>query len=131
MPISVTGTAPPQGHYSAAMRHGGLVYVSGQLGLRADGSHTTHFSFEDQARQAMQNVLSILADAGLGAENVLKVTAYIVGVANWPAFNAVYAEMMGTARPARCVVPVPELHHGYLIEIEAVAAETGDTARAL
>jgi 2-iminobutanoate/2-iminopropanoate deaminase len=50
------------------------------------------------------------------------VTAFIVGVANWPAFNSTYAEMMGPARPARSVVPAPELHHGYLIEIEAVAA---------
>ena len=44
------------------------------------------------------------------------------GIANWPAFNTLYAELLGAARPARAVVPVPELHHGYLIEIEAIAA---------
>jgi 2-iminobutanoate/2-iminopropanoate deaminase len=43
-------------------------------------------------------------------------------VENWPAFNSVYAEVMGEARPARSVVPVPELHYGYLVEIDAIAA---------
>ena len=47
-------------------------------------------------------------------------TAYIVGVENWPAFNRVYTEAFGNAKPARTVVPVAELHHGYLVEIEAI-----------
>lgn len=51
-------------------------------------------------------------------------TAYIVGVVNWPAFNKVYAELMGDARPARTVVPVPELHHGYLVEVDAIGVRS-------
>ena len=47
-------------------------------------------------------------------------TAYIVGVENWPRFNAVYAEMLGDAKASRTVVPVTELHHGYLVEVDAV-----------
>ena len=43
------------------------------------------------------------------------------GRQNWPAFNRIYAEMFGDAKPARTVVPVPELHHGYLVEVEAIA----------
>jgi enamine deaminase RidA (YjgF/YER057c/UK114 family) len=50
------------------------------------------------------------------------VTAYIVGVENWPLFNRVYADVFGDAWPARSVVPVSELHHGYLIEVEAIVA---------
>jgi 2-iminobutanoate/2-iminopropanoate deaminase len=49
------------------------------------------------------------------------VTAYLVGVEHWPAFNAIYAEVLDNHRPARAVVPVPALHHGYLIELEAIA----------
>jgi 2-iminobutanoate/2-iminopropanoate deaminase len=128
-PISVPHALPPQGHYSMGIRHGGLVYVSGQLGMRADGSHTADLPFEDQVRQAMQNLLAVLGSAGLGPENILKVTAYIVGVANWPAFNVIYAEIMGAARPARSVVPVPELHYGYKVEIEAIAAEPGERGK--
>jgi reactive intermediate/imine deaminase len=121
-PITPAGVAPPGGHYSTAVRHRDVVYVSGQLPVQGDGSHSAHLSFDDQARQAMQNLLAVLASAGAGPGDVLKVTAYIVGVTNWPAFNGVYAEIMGEARPARSVVPVPELHYGYLVEIDAIAA---------
>ena len=53
--------------------------------------------------------------------DLLSVTVYVVGIQHWPAFDQVYARYLGEHRPARAVVPVPELHHGYLIEIEAVA----------
>jgi len=112
--------AQPGGHYSHAARFGELVFTSGQLGMRPDGSHTTHLGFEDQVRQAMRNLFAALQAGGAEAANILKVTAYIVGVENWPRFNAIYAEMMGEWRPARTVVPVPQLHHGYLVEIDAV-----------
>lgn len=126
--LAPAAAAAPQGHYSAAVRYGGVVYVSGQLGVRSDGSHTTDLSFQEQARQALANLLATLASAGIGPQNILKVTAYIVGVSNWPAFNSVYAEMMGASRPARTVVPVPELHHGYLVEVDAVAADANGGA---
>jgi 2-iminobutanoate/2-iminopropanoate deaminase len=122
IPVIVAGAAPPAGHYSAGITHGGLLYVSGQLGARADGSHTHDQPFEDQAAAALDNVMRVLAAAGCTKEDLLKVTVYLVGVDNWPRFNAVYAGIMGEARPARAVVPVPELHYGYLVEIEAVAA---------
>ena len=51
----------------------------------------------------------------------MNVTAYIVGTKNWAAFNDLYAEVFGDTRPARAVVPVPDLHHEYLIELTAVA----------
>jgi reactive intermediate/imine deaminase len=120
--IEVPGAPPPAGHYSAGVKHGGLVYVSGQLGARADGSHTFGEPFEVQVRAALDNVFGVLDAAGCGREDLLKVTVYLVGVDNWPWFNAIYAEAMGDAKPARAVVPVPELHHGYLVEIEAIAA---------
>lgn len=113
--------AAPGGHYSHAARFGDLVFTAGQLGIRPDGSHTCALGFEDQVRQALANMLAALHAAGADPSDILKVTAYVVGVENWPRFNAVYAEVMGAARPARSVVPVPELHYGYLIEIEAIA----------
>jgi 2-iminobutanoate/2-iminopropanoate deaminase len=131
LPESVSApTAPrPQGHYSMAVRHDGIVYVSGQLGVRPDGSHTTDLPFDEQARQALRNLLAVLDSAGLRTRNILKVTAYIAGVEHWPAFNTVYAEMMGDWRPARSVVPVPELHFGYLVEVDAVAADSAGATR--
>jgi reactive intermediate/imine deaminase len=113
--------AAPGGHYSHAALFGDLVFTAGQLGIRPDGSHTFALGFEDQVRQALANLLVALRAAGAEPSDILKVTAYIVGVENWPRFNTIYAEVMGEVRPARSVVPVPELHYGYLIEIEAIA----------
>ena len=121
--------AAPGGHYSHAARSGNLVFTAGQLGIRADGSHTSNLGFEEQARQALANMLAALAAAGAEPSDILKVTAYIVGVANWPRFNSIYAQVLGEARPARTVVPVPELHHGYLVEIDAVAALVSPSRR--
>lgn len=121
--------AAPGGHYSHAARFGDLVFTAGQLGIRPDGSHTCALSFEDQVRQALANMLAALHAAGAVPSDILKVTAYIVGVENWPRFNAIYAEVMGAARPARSVVPVPELHYGYLIEIEAIAVRASAAER--
>ncbi len=116
-----TEEAPlPAGHYSQAAAWNGLVFVSGQLGVRPDGTHTFDGSFETQARQAIENVMAVLRAAGSGPEGVLRVTAYIVGIHNWPEFNRIYASMLGGEKPARTVVPVPELHHGYLVEIDAI-----------
>lgn len=126
--IEPSGTAPPGGHYSHGVGHGDLLFISGQLGIRQDGTHTADGDFEVQARQALQNMLAVLDAAGSGPQDVLKVNVYIVDVANWPRLNKVYAEVMGDARPARAVVPVPALHHGYLVEIDAIAVRRQATA---
>ena len=118
-----TNAAPkPAGHYSQACCHGNLVFVSGQLPVTVEGKVLSDKSFEDQARQAIANMLSIVKAAGSGPDRVLKVTAFIVGIENWPLFNGVYAELLGPYKPARSVVPVPALHRGCLIELEAIAA---------
>lgn len=123
-PVSavLTDRAPkPAGHYAQAVVSGAHVFVSGQLPIRPDGSPLDDDGFESQARQAIQNMLEIVRAAGSSPQQLLKVTAYIVGIANWPRFNAVYASMLPDACPARSVVPVPELHYGYLVEIDAIA----------
>lgn len=118
-----TNKAPtPAGHYVQAKVHNSLVYISGQLPVLADGTHANEVSFEDQSRQAINNLLAVLEAAGSSPEQLIKVTAYIVSIENWPKFNAVYADILGDARPARAIVPVPELHYGYLVEIDAIAA---------
>lgn len=120
-PVDTRGAPSPAGHYVQASVCQNLVFVSGQLPVLRDGGHQPDASFAAQARQALANLLAIVEAAGSSRTQVLKVTAYIVGVENWPAFNAVYREMFGEARPARTVVPVPELHYGYLVEVDAIA----------
>lgn len=117
-----TDRAPaPAGHYSQAKLAGGQVYISGQLPIRPDGAPLVDEGFDAQAAQALQNMLAILEAAGGAPSDLVRVTAYIVGVGNWPRFNAVYAALLPEARPARTVVPVPELHYGYLVEVDAIA----------
>ncbi len=123
MKLIATPNAPvARGHYSQAVVHAGLVYVAGQLPLDASDPERRVEGIEGQARQVLGNVFAILEAAGSSRENILRATVYIAGVEHWPAFNRVYAEMLGEHRPARTVVPVPALHYGYLVEMDAIAA---------
>lgn len=114
----------PSGHYSQAVRGGGLIHISGQLPIPKNGIQDSQSaSFNAQATLVLGNFLAILDAAGAQRRDVLKVTAYIVGVENWPLFNQAFAAAFGDHKPSRSVVPVPELHHGYLIEIDGVALD--------
>jgi 2-iminobutanoate/2-iminopropanoate deaminase len=126
MKLVATLAAPTaRGHYSQAAVHGGLVYVAGQLPLVPGEPERRLATFEEQARQVIANVVAILNDSGSGADLILKSTVYIADVSHWPAFNAIYAELLGAHRPARTVVPVAQLHYGYLVEMDAIAALRG------
>jgi reactive intermediate/imine deaminase len=109
----------PAGHYSQAVEAAGLVFVSGVLpGKPPEGVKD---SFERQVRASCAQCTNILNAAGCELSDVVQCTAYLVGVDRWPEFNAIYAEIMGDHKPARAVVPVPELHYGFLIEVQLIA----------
>ena len=120
--ISTRRAPEARGHYSQAIEHGGVVYVAGQLPIVPAAPERRLESFEEQARQVIANVLAIVEAAGSAPERILRTTVYIADIAHWPAFNAIYAEMLGPHRPARTVVPVAGLHYGYLVEMDAIAA---------
>ena len=114
--------AAPGGHYSHAVAAAGLVFVSGQLPISAHGVRLTGQPFEAQVAQVLHNVEAALTAAGSDKSRLLQVRVYVTDIESWPAFNTLYAEWIGSHRPARAVVPVPVLHHGFLIEVEATAA---------
>ncbi len=117
-----TGTKPPAGHYSPAVVHNGLVYISGQLPIDpVTGQHETG-DIAAQTLQVLHNLKRILEAAGSTLELVLQVTVYTSDVSQWGEINRVYAEFFGSHRPARAVVPTTPLHYGFLIEISAIAA---------
>jgi 2-iminobutanoate/2-iminopropanoate deaminase len=113
--------AAPGGHYSHAVAGGGLVFVSGQLPIAPDGTKLNDAPFAAQARQVLDNVAGALAGAGSGIDKLVQVRVYVTDIGLWPEFNEIYAQWAGDARPARAVVPVPQLHYGFKIEVEAVA----------
>ena len=113
--------AKPGGHYSHAVVAGGLVFVSGQLPIAPDGAKLNAASFDEQARQVLLNVELALVAAGSSVAQLAQVRVYVTDIDNWPAFNTIYAQWAGASRPARAVVPVSQLHFGFLIEVEAVA----------
>ena len=121
--IQTFGNPPAHAHYVPATGWGGLVFASGQLPRLPDGTHTADRSFEEQVRLTLDNLDRVLTAAGTSRDRVLHVRAFLVGIDHWDAFNRIFAEYFGDWRPARTVVPVPDLHFGYLVEIEAVAAE--------
>ena len=114
-----------KGHYSPGVISNGMLYVSGQLSIDPDTRELPAGGVKDHARQALSNVERVLKEAGAAKENVVQCRIYLIGVKNWDAVNEVYSEFFGDHKPARIVVPVPELHGGSLVEIEAVA-ELGD-----
>lgn len=118
-----TNDAPqPAGHYSQAIVHDGLVYVSGQLPIDPEREDKQVGSIEAQTEQVLRNLDAILKAANSDRDHVLKVTVYVSDIALWGRVNAVYARFFGDHRPARAVVPTRELHFGFQIEIEAIAA---------
>ncbi|MFC5499752.1 RidA family protein [Caenimonas terrae] len=113
--------AAPGGHYSHAVRAGGFVFVAGELPIAPDGRKLNQEPFEAQALQVLANVAAALRSAGSSIDRLVQVRVYITDIGHWPQFNAIYAQWAGDARPARAVVPVPLLHHGFLLEVEATA----------
>jgi len=110
-----------KGHYSPGVISNGMLYISGQLSIDPDTRELPAGGVKDHARQALSNVERVLNEAGLDKENVVQCRIYLIGVHNWDAINEVYADFFGDHKPARIVVPVPELHGGSLVEIEAMA----------
>jgi 2-iminobutanoate/2-iminopropanoate deaminase len=118
-----TDKAPqPAGHYSQAIVHEGLVYVSGQLPINPLSGEKINGSIQNQTQQVLTNMAAILEASGSRMDQVLKVTVYISDISLWEKVNKVYSLVFGDHKPARAIVPTKELHHGFLIEVDAVAA---------
>lgn len=120
--ILSTSKAPDAvGPYSQAVRAGNTVYVSGQLPI---DPATGTFAGQDaasQSRQSLENVRAILASAGGGLGNVVKMTVFLKSMEDFAVMNKVYAEYFPGDCPARSAVEVGCLPKGARVEMEAVA----------
>ncbi|WP_205426678.1 RidA family protein [Helicobacter suis] len=108
------------GPYSQAIESQGLVFVSGQLGLNANGEFAGN-NIEAQAKQAMENIKSILKAANLGMESIVKTTILLKNLEDFAAVNSVYGSYFQEPYPARATYQVAKLPKDGLVEIEAIA----------
>ncbi len=122
LPVVTRDAPSAAGHYSQAIVHNGLVFVAGQLPIDPQDRNKPVGSIEEQTERTLRNVEAILIAAGSGLERVLQMTIYISDIELWGGVNGAYARVMGAHKPARAVVPVKDLHYGYQIEIQAIAA---------
>lgn len=118
-----TPNAPkPGGHYSQAVVHNGFVFVAGQLPVDPETGDKNLGSIEEQTLLVLKNTEAILEAAGSGIDMIIKTTVYVSDIRLWDRVNTVYTEFMGDHKPARAVVPTRDLHFGFQIELETVAA---------
>ena len=120
--ISTTNAPAAVGPYSQAMMYGDILFTSGQIGL---DPATGAFAGDDivtQAKQVCENLKAVLAAADMTFDNVIKTTCFLAEIADFAAFNAVYAEYF-VSMPARSCVAANDLPKGDLCEIEVIAAK--------
>ncbi len=120
--IQPTNIPVPKGHYSPAVEHNGLIYVSGQLPWNYETGKLETETIEKETEFALRNVETILRAAGSDLDHVLQMTIYVSDMELWDRVNEVYKRILGDHKPARAIVPVNELHFGTKIEIQAIAA---------
>jgi len=120
--IKLPNAPAPVGHYSSAVVHNGLIFVSGQLPRDTVSGEVETGSIEAQTELTLRNVEQILLAAGSDLNQVLQMTIYVSEMELWDKVNEVYASVLGEHKPARAIVPVKDLHFGTKIVIQAIAA---------
>ncbi|MEQ1667854.1 MAG: RidA family protein [Sulfuriferula sp.] len=109
------------GPYSQAIQVGSLLFTSGQIPLRADGS-LVEGGIEVQTQQVFDNLRAVIEAAGGSLAQVVKTTVFLKDLQDFAAMNGVYEAAFGSHRPARSAVQVARLPRDVLIEIEAIVS---------
>ena len=116
-----TSNAPEAiGPYSQAIICGNMLFTSGQIPINPATGEVEAEGITDQATQVMKNLSAVLAEAGTSFEKVVKTTCFLSDMADFAAFNAVYAEYF-TSKPARSCVAVKTLPKNVLVEVDVIA----------
>jgi reactive intermediate/imine deaminase len=118
--IQTSGAPSAIGTYSQAVRHGDLVFLSGQIPLDPDTMEMVEGSFEDRAKRVFANLKAVVEAAGGTMDQVLKVNIFLTDLSNFAAVNSVMADYFAEPYPARAAVGVASLPKGTDIEAEAV-----------
>jgi 2-iminobutanoate/2-iminopropanoate deaminase len=121
MKVIQTPLAPAAiGPYSQAVKVGNLLFTSGQIALRADGT-LNEGDISAQTTQVLANLKAVIEAAGGGVTSIVKTTVFLKNLDDFSAMNHVYAEFFAGHTPARSTVQVAKLPRDVLVEIEAIA----------
>lgn len=118
--IHTPGMPKVKGHYSPVMEHNGILYLSGQIPSDPQTGNIPE-GIDAQTELVFSKIRLLLEESGSGLSKVIQVRIYLSDISFWDRVNALYSEIFGDHKPARCVVPVGKLHYGALIEVEAIA----------
>lgn len=118
--LHTQGAPGAVGPYSQGIEAGDWVFTAGQIGLDPESGELAE-TIESQTSRALENIRAVLQAAGFDMADVVKITVFLRDMADFAAFNAVYAEMVADPPPARSTVQVAGLPMGALVEIDALA----------
>jgi 2-iminobutanoate/2-iminopropanoate deaminase len=109
------------GPYQQAIKANGFIYTAGQIPIDPKTANLVEGDITAQTRQVLENLNAVLAAGGSSFDRVVKATVFLKNMADFAAMNDVYAQYLGSAKPARSTVAVAELPRGALVEIDLVA----------
>ena len=118
--VQTTNAPAAIGPYSQAKIVGNLVFTSGQIPLCPATGEVVGTTIEAQTEQVCKNLSAVLEAAGSGLDKVIKTTCFLADMADFAAFNGVYAQYF-TEKPARSCVAAKALPKGVLVEVECIA----------
>ena len=119
----ISADAPkPIGPYTQGVAAGGLMFLSGQIPLDPKTGEIVAGGIEEQTEQVLKNLLAVLKEAKMGAENVVKTTVFLSDMADFAKMNEVYAKFLGKQPPARSTIQAAALPRGVMVEIDVIAA---------
>jgi 2-iminobutanoate/2-iminopropanoate deaminase len=117
-----TDNAPKAiGPYEQAIKANGFIYTAGQIPIDPKTGNVVEGGIAAQTRQVLENLKAVLEAGGATLDRVVKATVFLKNMADFAAMNEVYAQYLGSVKPARSTVAVAELPRGALIEIDLVA----------
>jgi 2-iminobutanoate/2-iminopropanoate deaminase len=118
--ISTQNAPSAIGPYSQAIKHGDIVYTSGQIAINPATGNIVEGGIANEAEQVMKNLSAVLEAAGSSTELVIKTTCFLADINDFAVFNEIYGRYF-TEKPARSCVAVKSLPKGALVEVEAIA----------
>ena len=116
----LTPFGPPVNPFSPAVRVGDVLYLAGQIGTDSTGA-VVRGGIEPETRQTMRNIANVLEKTGSSMDRVVKCTAFLADMKEWPAMNGVYATFFPNNKPARSALGATGLALNARVEIECIA----------